>query len=82
MLDYVRWVFKLDCHTLRYLILRELELEKLKIIWGLKAIKFEERIRDKEKRDLLKVCWREKTTIKNKDLCVVKKRGKYYNRNS
>lgn len=34
MMDYVRGVFRLDFCTPRYVILRELGLEKLKISWG------------------------------------------------
>lgn len=31
MLDYVRWIFKLDFCAPRYLILKELDLDKLKL---------------------------------------------------
>lgn len=44
------------------MIQRELGLEKLRINWELKALKYEEKIRDKEDNDLLKVCWKEKET--------------------
>lgn len=60
MLDYVRWVFRLDFNTPRYVIRRELGLEKLKINWGLRALKYEEKIREKEDNELLKVCWKKK----------------------
>lgn len=43
-LDYTRWLFKLDFCTLRYLITRKLDLEKLKIKWGLRAKKYGEKI--------------------------------------
>lgn len=43
-------------------------------------MKFEKRIRGKEEGDLLKVCWREKKTARNKDM-YSKEREKYYNRN-
>lgn len=31
MLDYVRWLFKLDFCTPRYIVMRELRIDKLKI---------------------------------------------------
>jgi len=46
MLDYVKWIFRLD-FVPRYLILRELRLEKLKIRWGIRAMRFDERLEKK-----------------------------------
>lgn len=80
MLDYVRWVFRLDFNTPKYVIRRELGLEKLKINWGLRALKYEEKIREKEDNELLKVCWKEKETTRNKEV-YSKEREKYYNKN-
>lgn len=37
MLDYARWVFKLEFCTPRYLITRELRMFKLKVGWGIRA---------------------------------------------
>jgi len=34
--DYMRWVFRLEFCTPGYLITRVLDLEKLKIRWGIK----------------------------------------------
>jgi len=45
MLDYARWIFRLNFCTPRYLILRELRLEKLKIRWGIGAMRFDERLK-------------------------------------
>jgi len=56
-IDYVRWIFKLDFCTPRYLIIRELKLKKLKG-GGIRALKFEEKIRGKEENNLLKICWK------------------------
>lgn len=47
MLDYVRWVFRLD-FTPRYIITRELGLDRLRIRWGIRARKYEEKIRGME----------------------------------
>lgn len=47
IMDYVRWIFKLDfCHTPRYLTTREMGLDKLKIVWGLRARRYEKNIKD------------------------------------
>lgn len=45
MFDYIRWVFKLDFCTPRYLMTRELGIEKLKIRWSTRTRRFEERIK-------------------------------------
>ena len=56
MLDYVRWVFRLDFCTPRYIILRELGLDKLRIRCGLRARKFEEKVKDKNEENFIKIC--------------------------
>lgn len=85
MLDYVRWVFRLDFCTPRYVILRELGLEKLKIRWGLRAVEFEEKIRRKSEDDLVKKCWLEKEEVAKREPCnkdlYSSEKAKYYNRN-
>jgi len=80
MLDYIRWIFKLDFCTPRYIITRELGIEKLRIRWGLKARKFEEKIGEMEEKRWVKMCWREKQKEGWKDLYGIE-REKYYNRN-
>jgi len=79
-MDYVRWIFKLDFCTSRYLIIRELGLEKLKVRWGIRALKFEKKIRGREEDNLLKICWNKKMSRKKKDL-YSRKKEKYFNRN-
>jgi len=59
MCDYVRWLFNIDFCTPRYIIYREIGLEKLRIGWGIRAWRFEGRC----KRDggkIIKECWKEK----------------------
>ncbi|XP_071582471.1 uncharacterized protein [Temnothorax nylanderi] len=82
MLDYVRWIFRLDFCTPRYVILRELGLEKLKICWGIRAMRFEKRSRGKKDGSLVKACWDEKETRdkKKKDLYNLE-RERFYNNN-
>jgi len=80
MLDYVRWIFKLDFCTPRYIITRELGIEKLRIGWGLRERKFEEKIGEMEEKRWVKMCWREKQKEGWKDLYGIE-REKYYNRN-
>jgi len=35
MMDYVRWMFKIDFCTPRYIIYREIGMEKLRIGWSI-----------------------------------------------
>jgi len=37
MMDYVRWIFRLDYCTPRYVITREIGMDKLRIGWGIRA---------------------------------------------
>lgn len=46
LLDYIRWIFRVDFCTPRYLVYRELATEKLMVGWGIRARRFEERIRE------------------------------------
>jgi len=59
MLDYVRWIFKLDC-TPRYVIMRELVMDKLKVGWGLRVKKYEEKIKSGNTGNLIRECWEKK----------------------
>ncbi|KYQ51844.1 hypothetical protein ALC60_09045 [Trachymyrmex zeteki] len=45
MLDYVRWIFSLDFYTPRYLIMRELVMDKMRVGWGIRARRYEEKIK-------------------------------------
>ena len=56
MLDYVRWIFKLDFCIPRYVIMRELVMDKLKVGWGLRARKYEEKIKFGNTSNLVKEC--------------------------
>jgi len=49
MMDYVRWLFRLDFYTPRYVITREVGVDKLRIGWNIRK-KEEERINRSEKR--------------------------------
>lgn len=79
-IDYFRWVLRIDFCTPRYLVRRELGLEKLKVRGGLRTRKYEEKIRDMKENRWVKVCWREKQELGWIDL-YGKERKKYYNRN-
>ncbi|KAL6438735.1 hypothetical protein ACFW04_004611 [Cataglyphis niger] len=80
MLDYVRWIFRLDFYTPRYLITRELRINKLKIKWGFRTVKYAKKIRKLNENRWLKKCWSEKENEGREDLYSREKR-KYYNRN-
>ncbi|EZA59688.1 hypothetical protein X777_16573, partial [Ooceraea biroi] len=69
MEDYVRWVFRLDFCTPRYILRRELGIKKAKIEWGIRARTFEEKSRKEEVKELVRRCWEEKDKRrKNKKL--------------
>jgi len=59
MLDYVRWLFRIDFCTPRYIIYREIGLEKLRIGWSIRARRFEERCKTRGG-IFIKECWKEK----------------------
>lgn len=48
MLDYVRWLFKLDFCTQKYIVTRKLGIDKLKIRWDLRTRRYEEKIKEME----------------------------------
>lgn len=80
MLDYIRWVYRLDFCTPRYVILKELKLEKLKIDWGLRATRYEKRSRESKDKNLIRLCWMEKDKIiKGKGDLHRMERERYYN---
>lgn len=60
MIDYVRWIFRLDFCIPRHIITRELEVVKLKVGWGIRTMKYEEKIKGKGEGNILYDCWMEK----------------------
>jgi len=58
-MDYVRWIFRLDYCTPRYVITREIDMNKLRVSWSIRTKRFEDRIRNREE-SIIKQCWREK----------------------
>lgn len=80
MLDYIRWLFNLDFCTPRYIIMRELRMDKLSAGWGIRARRYEEKVKEYKEESLVKLCWKEKEESKWKDR-YSKERTKYYNRN-
>lgn len=79
-IDYARWLLNLDFCTPRYIITRELGIDKLRIRWSLRAWKFEEKIKEMEDHRWVKHCWEEKKR-ENWGEQYSKDREKYYNRN-
>jgi len=78
MLDYVRWLFRIDFCTPRYIIYKELGMEKLRIGWSIRALRFEERCRTRGG-GLIRECWKEKEERGDKDL-YGRERGRFYER--
>lgn len=70
----------MDFCTPRYVILREPEIEKFRVGWGMKVRKFEEKIREMEDSRLVKMYWKEKNLRRWKESYGLKKE-EYYNRN-
>ncbi|EZA58512.1 hypothetical protein X777_14674 [Ooceraea biroi] len=81
MEDYVRWVFRLDFCTPRYILRRELGIKKAKIEWGIRARKFEEKSRKEEVKEFVRRCWEEKDKRRKSKELYSKERENYYNRN-
>jgi len=67
MMDYVGWLFRLDYCTPRYVITREIGMNKLRIGWSIRVKRFEERIKNREG-SIIKQCWREKEEEGWKDI--------------
>ena len=80
MLDYVRWIFNLKFCTPRYMMSNELGLKKLRIGWGIRAMKYEEKIRAADDNRWIKMCWLDKEGNDWKDR-YGRDRAKYFNRN-
>jgi len=80
--DYVRWTYRLDFCTPRYIMARELGIENHKIEWGIRAMRHEERMRKKKEEELAKKCWNEKESYEERNLGLYEKeREKFYNKN-
>jgi len=56
MMDYVRWLFGLEFCTPRYVITRELAMDKLRVGWGIRARRYEEKVKKRR-------CWRNSKTM-------------------
>jgi len=56
MLNYIRWIFKLDFCIPRYVIMRELVMDKLKVGWSLRTRKYEKKIKSGNIDNLVREC--------------------------
>jgi len=79
MYDYIRWMFGLDFCTSRYLISRELGMLKLRVAWGLRAKRYEKRIKLGIAGSIAKDCWEEKRGYNWED-SYGEERDRYLNR--
>ena len=66
--NYYRWTLGLDFNTPRYIVRKEGDISKQKNEWGIRALKYEEKIRKLGEERLVKLCWREKQEEKEKDM--------------
>ncbi|KYM96955.1 hypothetical protein ALC62_12371 [Cyphomyrmex costatus] len=80
MMDYVRWIFRLDFCTPRYVIMRELVMDKMRVGWGIRMRRYKQRIKSGGIGDLVIKCWEEKRDNGWDDLYGQERRS-YFNRN-
>lgn len=80
MLNYVKWIFRIDFCTPRYVMYRELVIDKLKIGLRIRAVRYENRIKEESKGKWMKKCWKKKEEKRWSDSYGIE-REKYYNRN-
>lgn len=71
---------QLDFCTPRYVITRELDLDRQGIEWSIRAMRYEARIREMKKEALAKKYWEEKRSMKIKELYSME-REMFYNKN-
>lgn len=62
----------------RYIIRKELGIDKLKLSLGIRALRYNLKIRDRNNEHYVKKCWLEKERMVNKDLYSIEKE-KFYN---
>jgi len=67
MMDYVRWLFGLEFCTPRYVITRELAMDKLKVGWGIRVKRYEEKVKNGGVGEIAKLCWKKKEEYGLKD---------------
>lgn len=56
MIYYIRWIFNLDFCTPRYIMTKELRIDKLKINWGIRAYRYKRKIKEMAEERWVKVC--------------------------
>lgn len=71
MIDYMRWMYRLDFCMPRYAILKKIGLEKLKKMRNSVEVWLEDK--RKKGNDLIKKCWIEKEKAEKKELYSRKK---------
>lgn len=76
--NHFRWILGLDYCTPRYLVRKELNVNKMREKWSMRALKYEERIRKLGEERLVKICWMEKQNMKEKEI-YSKEREEYLN---
>ena len=79
--NYVRLceIFNIEFCIPRYVIMRKLAKEKLRVGWGIRVMRYERRLKKRREGSLLR-CWKEKKKDKWKDV-YGKERERFYNGN-
>lgn len=52
-------MFRLDFCTPRYVMEKELRMDKLRIGWGIRAMRYEEKLMGSKEESIMKKCWKE-----------------------
>lgn len=79
---YIRWILGLEYNTPAYIVRKEMKTEKMRIEAGIRAQKYEERLRKEGKSKIIKECWNQiKNRKEEKILRWERERELYYKRN-
>lgn len=70
--------FRLDFSTPRCINRKELRIDKLNLSLGIRALRYDARLRNRNDEQYVKKCWLEKDSMVNKDLYSMEKE-KFYN---
>ncbi|XP_063912037.1 uncharacterized protein LOC135128890 [Zophobas morio] len=70
---YLRWMLGLRKETPGYIVREECKREKLRIYTGKRAVKYDERLKEREECRILYECWKEKKSKQGKNIIKVDK---------
>lgn len=79
---YLKWILGLDIYTPGYVVMEEIKRDKFRIDTGERAHRYEERIRNDNRKELVKECWKERERDESRGVITRwgEKRMKYFHR--